>query len=121
MTKLCKILLCVLCLTMTGVMNPAITFSQSAKESAGEGPAVQEASGEIVSVDAANQTVVVKVKQNEAGETFQEVKLLVGTNTMIDSESSSLTISDLKPGNRVTIVYETTANGINKANSIMVK
>jgi hypothetical protein len=119
MSKLCRILLCVWWLTVLGVTNSVVIFSQSDSQSSGM-PAIKEASGEIISVDAAAKTVVAKIKQEETGSTTKDVTLLIDADTMITSQDSSLAVSDLQAGNKVTVVYETVADGTNIANSIMV-
>lgn len=116
MIKVSRIVLSILCLMMVGTLNLTNSFAQEAQE-----PAIKEGSGEIISVDTVASTVVAKIFQDESGGTYKEVTLLVDGDTMITSQDSALSISDLKSDNKVTIVYETTTEGVNTANSIMVK
>lgn len=115
MLKLSRIVLSILCLTMLGMMSLDNSFAQEDQKIA-----VKEGSGEVISVDAAAQTVVAKISQDDTKGSSQEVVLVIDNNTMITSQDSTLSISDLKPGSKVTIVYETKDDGTNVAKSILV-
>lgn len=116
MVKLYRIVLCILCLLAAATINMNVAFAQDTSELA-----IKEGSGEIVSVDPITSSVVVKILTDETGGSYKEVSLLVDDRAMITGQASTLTISDLKMGNKVTVVYETTADNKNIARSIMVR
>jgi len=122
MIKFSRIVLAILCLTIPGILSLTDSFAQPTmvSERTREEIYVKEGSGEVISVDAAAQTVVVKIFQDDTKGSSQEVVLVIDDNTMITSQDSTLSISDLKPGSKVTIVYETKGPGTNVAKSILV-
>lgn len=134
-----RIMLCMVCIMAVGVMSLPNVFSQEdfeaiASDEAGLDdtanntmedvtmePAIIEGSGEIVSVNPEASTVTVKILRDGNEGAYEEAQLLIDDNTMISSEDSSLAIFDLKPGNKVTVVYESVSENKNIAKSIMVR
>jgi len=124
MIKLTRIVLSVLCLMMLGQLGLVNSFARSASvspvEQSKEEIFVKEGSGEVISVNTTAKTVVVKISQDENNGSFQEVALTIDDDTMITSQDSTLSISDLKAGNKVTVIYEEKSDGTNVAKSILV-
>jgi len=116
MVKLRRIILCILCLVASGIVNLPVTFSQNISE-----PVIKEASGKILSVNILASTLVVRFSNDETGENYGDVMLSADSDTLITSQDSSLSISDLKPESKAEVVYETSVDGKNTAKSIMVK
>jgi len=116
MVKLCRIILCILCLAAPAIMNLPVVSSQNITE-----PVIKETSGKILSVNTLTSTLVVRLSDDANVESNNDVILLVDDDTLITGQDSSLTISDLKPGSKAEIVYETGASGKNTAKSIMVR
>jgi hypothetical protein len=115
MDKLRAIVLCILCLAVSGIITSSVVFSQNTAE-----PIIKESSGKILSVDALNSTLIVRFSNDMVGEAYSDVKLIVTDDTIITGQNSSLAISDLKPSERVDVIYETGGDGSNTVKSIMV-
>ncbi|MFA5272138.1 MAG: hypothetical protein WC412_07375 [Candidatus Omnitrophota bacterium] len=124
MIKLSKIALFILCLMMVATLSLASSFAQDVNTPSVDQPTgevfIKEGFGEIISVDTAASTVIAKISKDENEGVYDEVSFFVDEETMITSQDSTWGIADLKAGNKVTLVYETTADGKNVAKSILV-
>ena len=75
-------------------------------------------SGQIVSADAAANTVVVKVEDG-SGQT-KDVTVAVGTDTKIIKDGKRINVADLKSGDKVSLTYQM-RDGKNMAVSIGIE
>jgi predicted RNA-binding protein with EMAP domain len=84
----------VLFLTSLGLAGPANGQSGSSEGSSAQ-KAAKTVSGEVMSVNAAKNELVVK------DETGGEVRLLVGKSTKVIKEGKAISLADLKPSEKV--------------------
>jgi len=101
-------------LLLTYIVAPS-AFSQETSNLA------KEVSGEITSVDAANSMFsVLDVTDQERG-LADNINITVEKTTTIKKGETSLTFSDIKPGDAVSVSYISNLDDKNVAQSVLVK
>lgn len=100
---------------MVGVALPAYSQEKTGRQQ------VISVSGEIVSVDLAKSTVVVKTIKDAVTGTYEEIALSVLPETKLAQGDTSLKLSDLKAGDKVTVDYVKDVAGKLVPKSISVK
>jgi hypothetical protein len=81
----------------------------------------KEVSGEITAVDAANSTFsVLKVIDQDKG-LADNINIKVEQKTVIKKNKATLTFSDLQMGDTVSVIYTSTLDDKNIAQSVLVK
>ena len=118
------LIICTVAIALNFMISPS--FAQEKKEEVkpatmekaepakAKKPAVPSISGEVVSVDAASNTIAIKSKKGE------EKKLEVNKDTKITKEKNSITLQDIKAGEKVRAEYSE-AEGKMMAKSIKVR
>ena len=87
--------------------------AEKAADKSAEKAAAKARAGEVISIDATKNEIVVK-DENDA-----ELHLLIGTSTKITRDGKALAIADVKAGDKLLIDCEGSAEGC-KAKSIQV-
>ena len=87
------------CLVVSMLLAPAAMAAPSP-----ESGRMATAAGQIASVDAAAKSLVVKVA--DPGGQPQELNLVVADDSKIIKNGATVTLNDLKQGDRVTITYK---------------
>ena len=108
--------LAVVCLAVIGMAGIALPVYA-------QGAAGQEAisvSGEVVSVDLVKSEVVVKQLKDAVTSTYENTIFSVAPETKIQKEDTTLKLSDLKAGDKVTVKYAADVLGKQKVESITV-
>lgn len=100
---------------VVGVVVPA--FSQEKAEQ----PAVTSVSGEVVSVDLVNSTVVIKQIKDPVVGTYENQTISVLPETKITKGDATLKLSELTAGDKVTVKYATDVMGKQKVESITIE
>jgi len=103
----------ILCTVMLGMAIAQEKAKEQQKPDKAPKATTTSQAGEVVSVDAAKNEIVIK---DDAG---TEIHLLVGTSTKITREGKAVSLSDLKAGDKLTGECEQSADGC-KAISITV-
>lgn len=118
MRKVLAVLLGVL--LATGVMVCPSVFSQGTTGT--EEISSMELSGEVVSVDIEKSLVVVKYLVDEANQTYEEMTFKVDASiAAIEKGEKTVSLSDLKSADKVTVKYTVDDKGNNIVESIMVE
>lgn len=100
---------------VVGVVVPA--FSQEKVEQ----PAITSVSGEVVSVDLVKLTLVIKQIKDPVAGTYENQTISVLPATKVTKGDTTLKLSDLKAGDKVTVKYTTDALGKWKVESITME
>lgn len=119
MKKTLRILLCAL--FILGAIKTMVlpVFSQEDADMQEAVSSVAEISGEIVSVNAEESTIVVRYSEDE--QAYEEVTLQVTEETLIEENGQPAEISDLDAGDDVSLVYTTDTTGGKIADSIWIQ
>jgi len=115
MVKVMKLAL--VCLAVVGLVGVAVpVFAQEKAE-----PQVTSVSGEVVSVDMVKSEVVVKQLKDVVAGTYENTTFVITPETKIIKSDTTLKLSDLKAGDKVTVKYTTDVLGKQKVESIAIK
>ncbi len=90
-------------------------YCQEAKEAA-----ITSVSAEVVSVDLAKSTMVVKKLKDAIADTYENLTILVSPEVKILKDEAALKLSDIKIGDKVTIKSVNDLSGKTKVESISV-
>src|SRR5215813_3165858 len=112
MGKFLLVICAILCFGLAGVAI-AQEKAKDPQKSESAPPAAKMRSGEIMSIDAAKNEVVIK------DETGAEVHILIATSTKITKAGKAIALSDLKVGDKLTSECDDSATGC-KAKTIAV-
>src|SRR5215813_3463059 len=113
MRKYMLVICAILCFGLAGVAVAQEKPKDPQKSESAPPPAAKVRAGEITSIDAAKNEVVIK---DEAG---AEVHILIATSTKITKAGKAITLSDLKVGDKLTSECDDSATGC-KAKTIAV-
>ena len=113
MGKYVLVICAILCFGLAGVAVAQEKPKDPQKSESAPPPEPKVRSGEIMSIDAAKNEVVIK---DEAG---AEVHILIGTSTKIIKADKTITLADLKVGDKLACECEDSAAGC-KAKTIAV-
>jgi hypothetical protein len=106
---LCAALLVVSCVSVFAATSHKSSSSKS------QGTHVM---GEVVSVDAANNTFV--VRETLKDKSTKEISISCEPGTKIQMASKTVTLNELAAGDTVTVAYNPTADGKNMAKSVSI-
>ena len=93
--------------------KPAEKAAQPKTDQENQKPVLAQAAGDVVSIDAMKNELVIK---DNAG---VETHLLITASTTITKAGKTITLADIKPGDKITSECEDTADGF-KARTITV-
>jgi hypothetical protein len=79
-----------------------------------------EVSGEIVSVNSHDSTLIIKQIQDEMSQSYETLTFTVEKSASISKGDSVMILSNLKVGDNVTVAYATTSEGTKVARTITV-
>lgn len=99
----------ILCLVMFGIA----AAQEQTKEQQKPDKVVKAQTGEVLSVDPSKNEIVIK---DDAG---AEIRLLIGVSTKITKAGKTISLGDVKTGDKVSSECEVSSDGC-KAKSIMV-
>ncbi|MFH0763054.1 MAG: DUF5666 domain-containing protein [Candidatus Omnitrophota bacterium] len=118
MKRSIKFIFCLfLIISVLTVIGSPFAFSQEEKA----GALAKEISGDIASVDLKNSAIVIKQLKDEKSLTYETVTVYVDNSTSIEDDYETITIAEIKAGDRVTVEYVTDKAGKNIASNIRVK
>lgn len=105
------------CLAVIGLAGVAVpVFAQEKAE-----PQITLVSGEVVSVDLVKSEVVVKQLKDAGAGTYENTTFAVAAETKIQKGDTTLKLSDLKAGDKVTVKSTADASGKQTVESIAVE
>ena len=113
MGKYVLVICAILCFGLAGVAVAQEKPKDPQKSESAPPPAAKMQSGEITSIDAAKGEVVIK---DQAG---AEVHILIVTSTQITKAGKTITLADLKVGDKLSSECEDSATGC-KAKTIAI-
>ena len=113
MGKYVLVMCAILCFGLAGIAVAQEKPKDPQKSESAPPPAPTVRSGEIMSIDAAKNEVVIK---DEAG---AEVHILIGTSTKIIKADKTITLADLKVGDKLASECEDSAT-VCKAKTIAI-
>jgi hypothetical protein len=79
-----------------------------------------EVSGEIVSVNTHDSSLIIKQIEDETSQSYSTQTFSVEKSASISKGNSVMILSNLKAGDKVTIAYTTTSEGVKVARTITV-
>ena len=85
---------------------------------AGSAPKAHSVSGEVVSVDAANNSFV--IRETLKDKSNKEITIVCEAGTKIMMASKAATLSELAAGDHVTVSYTASTDGKNMAKSVNI-
>jgi hypothetical protein len=104
----------IVCVALLGAASAQEKATQpKTDESTQQKPALVQAAGDVVSIDAMKNELVIK---DNAG---VETHLLIGASTKITRDGKAITLADIKAGDKITSECEDTADGF-KARTVTV-
>ena len=113
MRKYVLVMCAILCFGLAGVAVAQKKPKDPQKSESAPPPAPKVRSGEIMSIDAAKNEVVIK------DETGAELHIMVGAATKITKAGKAIVLADLKVGDKLTSECEDSATGC-KAKTIAI-
>ena len=100
------------------VLSCASVFAGSAPSSSSSKSHSTHVSGEVVSVDAAGNSFV--IRETLKDKSNKEITIVCAAGTKISMTGKSATLSELAAGDHVTVSYAPSADGKNMATSVSI-
>lgn len=91
-------------------------FSQETEEYA----LTKELSGDVVSVDLTDSAIVIKQLKDKESLTYESTTIYVSNSTYMEKDYQTVSLAEIKVGDRVTVEYVTDETGKNIASNIWV-